>query len=220
MDELTKIAIRPAPVRQQVIERIQAAIMSGRFKPGQRLVEKELCDLFGVSRPSVREALRQLESEGFIETIPNRGPAVMRLTIEDIRGLYEVRAVLEAQATRLFALHASDAEVDALAHAVEDLAHSYRVGSVEDRLASKTRFYEIIIAGSRNKILSNIFRTINARINLMRSLSLSSPERLPQSIKEIRAVLAALKRRDGQAAFELSIQHVEAAAQEVLRRID
>jgi DNA-binding GntR family transcriptional regulator len=220
MDELTKIAIRPAPVRQQVIERIQAAIMSGRFKPGQRLVEKELCDLFGVSRPSVREALRQLESEGFIETIPNRGPAVMRLTIEDIRGLYEVRAVLEAQATKLFALHASDAEMTALGHAVEDLARSYRVGSVEDRLASKTRFYEIIIAGSRNKILSNIFRTINARINLMRGLSLSSPERLPKSIKEIRAVLAALKRRDGQAAFELSIQHVEAAALEVLRQID
>jgi DNA-binding GntR family transcriptional regulator len=219
MDELTKIAVNPAPVRQQVVERIQAAIMSGRFKPGQRLVEKDLCETFGVSRPSIREALRQLESEGFIEASGSRGPAVTRLTVEDIRGLYEVRAVLEAQATKLFAERATNEEIAALTKAVDEIARSYRDGSVEERILSKTKFYEIIIAGSRNKTLSNIFRNTIARINLMRAMSLSSPARLPKSLKEIRAVLEALKQRDGQRAFQLSIRHVEAAADVVLRQI-
>ena len=71
---ITRVAAVAAPIRSQVVEMLRAAITGGQFTPGQRLVEKDLCDSMGVSRPSVREALRQVESEGLIVTIPNRGP--------------------------------------------------------------------------------------------------------------------------------------------------
>ena len=78
--EMRRIATVAAPVRSQVVEMLRAAITSGQFAPGQRLIEKDLCDLMGVSRPSVREALRQVESEGLIVTIANRGPTVSQLS--------------------------------------------------------------------------------------------------------------------------------------------
>src|SRR5690606_4359359 len=96
-----RVASVAAPVRRQVAKVLREAITSGRFAPGQRLIEKDLCELLGVSRPSVREALRELESEGLIEIIPNRGPLVKRLTAADAASVYQVRAALEALAARL-----------------------------------------------------------------------------------------------------------------------
>ena len=95
-------------MRHQVAEVLRAAITTGRFAPGQRLVEKDLCELTGVSRASVREALRQLESEGLIQTLPNRGPLVSRLSTQDAASIYQVRGALEALAAQLFANHATD----------------------------------------------------------------------------------------------------------------
>src|SRR3954471_5166376 len=114
IDNSMRVAPVAAPVRSQVVETLRTAITSGRFAPGQRLVEKDLCDLLGVSRPSVREALRELESEGLINTIPNRGPLVSMLSARDAASIYEVRGVLEALAAKLFAQHASAAQIEAL----------------------------------------------------------------------------------------------------------
>src|ERR1044072_1826069 len=109
-----RVARVAAPVRQQVAEVLRAAITSGRFAQGQRLVEKDLCELTGVSRASAREALRHLESEGLIETLPNRGPLVSRLSPRDAASIYQVRGALEALAAQLFAVQASDAQIGEL----------------------------------------------------------------------------------------------------------
>jgi DNA-binding GntR family transcriptional regulator len=94
-----RIAPAAAPVRQQVAEVLRFAITSGRFAPGQRLVEKGLCELTGVSRASVREAPRQIETTGMIETLPNRRPSVTRLSRQDAASIYEVRDALDALAS-------------------------------------------------------------------------------------------------------------------------
>ena len=80
-----------APVRQQTVNNLRNAIVQGRFKPGERLLEKELCKFTGVSRTSVRESLRQLEAEGLIEMIPNKGPVVATISIIEAIDLYEIR---------------------------------------------------------------------------------------------------------------------------------
>ena len=83
-----RIKRQTTTLRQQVLEALRNAILDFQFKPGDRLVERELCAMTGVSRTSVREALRHLESEGLVENVANRGPTVATLTVEDARQIY------------------------------------------------------------------------------------------------------------------------------------
>ena len=211
-DQSMRVAIVAAPIRSQVVETVRNAIISGRFAPGQRLVEKELCDLLGVSRPSVREALRELETEGLIHTIPHRGPLVSMLSVQDAISIYDVRGVLEALAAKLFAEHATDEQIAALRDSVDQLGVAYRTQNVEQILVAKKAFYEVLLTGSQNVIIPSILRTMNARITQLRRVSLSSPKRLPGSMKEIRAVLKAIEARDPEAAFQASMRHIAEAS--------
>lgn len=211
-----RIAAIAAPVRQQVAEVLRSAITSGRFAPGQRLVEKDLCELTGVSRASVREALRQIETEGLIETLPNRGPSVSRLSTQDAASIYEVRGALEALAAQLFASQASDEQVQQLEAAVRVLDQAYKDADVDRIVEAKRRFYGVLFEGSGNSMIPTILNTMNARITMLRRVSLSSPKRGPASIREIRAVLNAIKKRDPQGAYDASLNHIIQAAKVAL----
>jgi DNA-binding GntR family transcriptional regulator len=199
-----RVAAVAAPVRQQVAELLRAAITTGRFAPGQRLVE------------SVREALRQLESEGLIETLPNRGPLVSRLSPQDAASIYQVRGALEALAAQLFAAQASDGQITELEAAVLVLEQAYKARDVDRIVEAKRRFYAVLYQGSGNSMIATILNTMNARITMLRRVSLSSPKRGPASLREIRAVLSAIKRRDPQAAYEASLRHIQQAAKVAL----
>ena len=218
IDSLTdmRVITLAAPVRMQVVESLRAAITSGRLAPGQRLVEKDLCQLLGVSRPSVREALRELESEGLISSVPNRGPVVTELSAEDAASIYQVRGALEALAAKLFAQNATDEEIEALVAVTDKLAQIYDTGSVGDIIATKREFYEVMFRGSGNHIIPEVLRTMNARITRLRTVCLSSEARRKISMKEIYAIVAALKVRDQRAAAEASRKHVDNAARTAL----
>ncbi|WP_374441077.1 GntR family transcriptional regulator [Stella sp.] len=211
-----RVASVAAPVRRQVAKVLREAITSGRFAPGQRLIEKDLCELLGVSRPSVREALRELESEGLIEIIPNRGPLVKRLTAADAASVYQVRAALEALAARLFVECATDAQVAELEAAVETLAAAYATVDVAQILAAKQVFYDVLIAGTGNNVLRSLLRSLNDRITMLRRVTLSSPSRAAESIREIHDLMAAIKRRDADAAYAVSLHHIQEAAKVAL----
>lgn len=215
-DASLRVETVAAPVRQKVVEVLRGAITAGRFAPGERLIERTLCELTGVSRPSVREALRQLESEGLIETQPNRGPMVSRLSRRDAVSLYQMRGALEALAARLFAAEASEAQVAQLEGTVRVLQAAFRSRDIEEIVRAKRRFYEVLLEGSGNSMIGPTLSAMYARINQMRRVSLSSPKRGPQSIREIRAVLAAIRRRDPEAAYAASLHHVEQAARAAL----
>ena len=213
MNDLSmRIETVAAPVRQQVATVLRAAIASGRFQPGQRLVERDLCQLTGVSRPSVREALRELEAEGLIRNVPHRGPVVAHVTRADAASIYQVRGILEALAAKLFAERASEAQIERLELAVDGLEEACRSGDVDRIIESKGGLYRILFEGSGNDIIPQMVRMMHGRVNLLRRTSLSAPERLPESVREIRVILDAIKRRDAATAFSASITHVEAAA--------
>jgi len=218
-DKSLRIAPIAAPIRSQVVKTLRTAITSGRFSPGQRLVERDLCHLLGVSRPSVREALRELESEGLVNTIPFRGPLVTTLTAEDARSIYEVRGVLEALAARLFAEKASPEQIRELSDTVDQLESVYATQDVEQILVAKKAFYDVLLDGSQNVIIPSLLRTMNARITQLRRVSLSNTKRLPGSIKEIRAVLKAIRNRDPEAAFQASMRHVVGAQKAAIAKL-
>ena len=148
-DDLSmRVVTIAAPVRTQVVESLRGAILDGRLAPGRRLVEKDLCQMLGVSRPSVREALRALEAEGLISSIPNRGPVVTELTPEDAASIYQVRGALESLAAELFTINASDENIADLRHAAGELEAAYDSGEVSRMIAAKRAFYDVLFLGS------------------------------------------------------------------------
>ena len=120
-----------APLRQQVVDGIRRAITTGRFRGGARLIERDLCEMAGVSRTLIREALRQLETEGLVKVIPNKGPIVVVVSPDEAKNVYQVRAELEGLASRLFVENASAPQVASLKQAFGDLKRAYAAGDAE-----------------------------------------------------------------------------------------
>jgi DNA-binding GntR family transcriptional regulator len=209
-----------APLRHGVVESIRNAIAVGRLKPGERLPERELCEMTGVSRTLVREALRQMESEGLIKVIPHRGPIVAHVTADEAMGIYQVRRELEGLASELFAGIASDRQRAALREAFRQLKAAFQSDDPIVRLNAKNRFYECLIEGSGNEALGQSLRLLNSRVMVLRSTSLQAPGRARQSLKELSRLMEALMARNAKAARKAASEHVSnaaAAALDILR---
>jgi GntR family transcriptional regulator, trigonelline degradation regulator len=198
-----------APVRSQVVDHLRRAITDLRFPPGHRLVERELCARTGTSRTSIREALRQLEAEGLVQSVPNRGTFVAGLTAADAHDIYEVRAALEPLAARAFVERAAEWQLRALRGALEELRQSQ--GNVASMLRAKTRFYDTLFEGAGNGHLSAILGGLHARVTGLRNLSLSQPGRPARSLEEIERLVTAIERHDIAAAVRAAEQHVRTA---------
>ncbi len=205
-----------APIRQQVAASFRRAILSGRFAPGDRLFERELCDLTGASRTSVREALRQLETEGLVTTVRNKGPIVTSIDPKQARSIYQVRAALEGLAAGLFAQNATDDQVARFSVAVEHVKKVYKSGDLDEILDAKNGLYDILLEGAGNDIVASMLRMMHDRINLLRRVSLGQSSRLGKSATEIGTILKAIKARDAAAASAASVRHVENAAEAAL----
>ena len=210
-----------APLRQQVLDGLRQAIISGRLEPGARLTERELTEMMGVSRTVVREALRQLESEGLITNVPNKGPVVRTLTLDEARDLYAVRAVLEGFAARLFAEKSSEEQARRLEAALQHVVDAYASADAAAVIETKTRFYEVLFEGAASETLSSMLATVHARISRWRALGLTHPQRSKtrsgESIANLKAVLGAIRVRDGEAAERLAREEANKAADEVVR---
>ena len=206
-----KVIVSPAPVRDQIRHNIRKLIMEGNFKPGQKLKEKELCDLLGVSRTPIREALRELGSEGLVKVLPNKGPYVAKYSIDEIKEIYEVRKILEAHASKLFVEKASKIDLSKLKEAFNALEKEILKGSVKNLLKRKEKFYNIMMEGSKNKILASFHSSLRTRIAFLRKASLATPNRPLKSLEELRKIIEAIERREPSAAWDYSITHVEKA---------
>ncbi|HET8726117.1 MAG TPA: GntR family transcriptional regulator [Alphaproteobacteria bacterium] len=201
-----------APLRQQVIDLLRAAIADGRYSPGQRLVERELCELLQVSRPILREALRQLEAEGLVRNVPQRGLEVVTLSAEDVRQIYQIRAALESVAAAEFITYATEAQWQELAEAAEAFEAAAADGIPSGIQAAKTRFYDTLMAGCGNPTMAQILKALHNRIQLLRGSSLGQPGRLPQTVQEIRIIYEALRDRDPARSRAAYAEHIENAA--------
>ena len=221
---LPRIEKTAASLRLQVIERLRDAVISGSLSPGQRLTERELTESLGVSRTVVREALRQLEAEGLIEVIPNKGPVVRALTAEEAEDIYRIRAVLQGLAARQFVANATPAKIATLQDALDAVVGAYDDGDAERTVATKTAFYELLYQGASSATLSSMLATLRARMWRWRALGLGHPQRSAErsraSIENLRSIVAAIQARDGDAAERITREEANQAAEEVLRLLD
>jgi DNA-binding GntR family transcriptional regulator len=220
---IINIERQAAPLRQQVLEALRRAIVSGRLAPGQRLTERELIEMTGVSRTVIREALRQIEAEGLIEIIPNKGPVVRALSAAEARDLYRIRAVLEGLAARLCAENANDVMLAKLEAALKDVELAYQGSNGELALDAKTEFYDLLYAASESESLTSMLAMVQARVWRWRAVGLTHPnratDRLNESIKNLNLLIAAIRNKDGDAAERITREEVNNAAAEVMRLI-
>ena len=208
--------VKPETLRAQVENNLRQAITSGQLRPGQKLIERELCEQLGVSRPSLREALRRLEAERLIVIVPHRGPEVAALTLQEAQDLYALRRLLESFAAHEFARAASDAQIKTLAKVVKRLREAGRRNNGAGVLDAKAEFYRVLLAGCGNALVSDILGGLLARVSLLRATSLMLPDRLPRSLDEIDALLVCIQQRDAKGAEKISRQHVLNAEQAAL----
>jgi len=207
-------------VRAIVARKLREAIMSGNLKPGQRLVERELCEMMGVSRPSIREALRLLEADGLVNTVPHRGPMVSTISLEEARQLYAARAVLEGFAGRECARLHDPAVVRKIGEALGRLKVALAESDMIAVLEAKTDFYAALIGGCRNAFIERMLKPLHDRITLLRITSMSHPKRVNKSLREVTAIWRAIQSGDEDLAERCCVDHIKAAAVAALDMIE
>jgi DNA-binding GntR family transcriptional regulator len=194
---LAAISKSAAPLRRQVLDELRQSIIAGRLNPGERLVERELIAMMGVSRTVIREALRQLESEGLVAIVPNKGPIVRTLTVEEARDIYAIRSVLEGLAARLFVEQSDETQIIRIEQALSVVEKAYESGDAESMLETKNNFYEVLFEGAMSETLASMLAVLHGRIWRWRGLGLTHPNRSPerdrQSLKNLRALLQAIR---------------------------
>ena len=211
--------VRPETLRHQVENVLRQAIVSGRFAPGARLIERELCETLGVSRTSVREALRRLEAEKLVRNVPHKGPIVAVMSKHEASELYALRGLLEGFAAHEFARLASDDAIARFGEVAKELRAEAAAQNQDGVLRAKTALYGVLLDNCGNTLVREVLNSLYSRINLLRTTSLMNPDRLPNSLREIDKLYKALKARDADAAQELARLHVanaEKAAQRML----
>jgi DNA-binding GntR family transcriptional regulator len=206
------LQVLPVTVQAQTVAKLRNAILTGVFSPGEKLVEADLCARLGVSRTSVREALRRLEAERLITIVPNRGPSVSEIGWPEAQQIYDVRAVLEAEAAALFARRATAPQLRALASAMAEFETAVRANNALRRLATTERFYRVILEGCGNQVIMELLNGLLARITFLRARSMSRPGRSIESAAEMRKMLKAITSGNARAARTAAIEHVMAAA--------
>jgi DNA-binding GntR family transcriptional regulator len=206
-----------APLRTKIIAALRSAIETGVLVPGQRLIEKDLCEQLGVSRTSLREALREVQAEGILEYNSSRSLSVSSISIEEAKNIYRLRSVLEALAVEQFIEQASDAQIDDLLQESERLKSAYRNGVLEEILVAKRSFYDRICAGAKNPIAFDMISRLVLRTSSLRKRSLVRKERHQQSIKEIGTLMKAIQRRDIARARAAAIEHVNNSGRSALQ---
>jgi DNA-binding GntR family transcriptional regulator len=199
-------------LRAKVFYRIRNDILNGVYKPGEVLVEKKLCEALGVSRTPIREAMMQLEHEGLVQSVPNKGVIVRGISTKDIEEIYAIRMMIEGFAAKLAVENITKEDLDELKEAI-DLQEFYTTKKDKEHLIKfDLRFHEIILRAARSNPLIDLQRTFNHYVQKIRVSSYKTPLRAQEALKEHKAILDAIINKDAQLAEKLTVEHIKNAA--------
>jgi DNA-binding GntR family transcriptional regulator len=186
---------------------MEEAILSGQFKPRERLVEMDLISRFGVSRTVIREALKKLEAKGLIRTTPYRGAMVADLTVEEIEEIYFVRAELEKIAARLVLEHITQSEIQNLKKLAKEVERHLREKS-HQIIEMDSEFHRMIFRACRNSYLYDMIDFLRTKAHIVRFNAWSLPHRIEQSILEHREMIRAIEDRNLSQFEKLILKHL------------
>jgi len=198
-------------LRARIYNQLKNAILNGVYKPGDSLIEMKVAKEMGVSRTPVREAIRQLELEGLVTSIPNKGVVVEGISEKDIEDIYTIRKMMEGLAARWAAEKISDEELKELKD-VLDLMEFYTEKQELDKVSEMdTRFHDIIFRASKSRPLEYMLTNFHHLIQRARLVSTKTSGRALMSFEEHHKVYEALKKHDPDEAEKAMIQHISRA---------
>ena len=187
-------------LHDEVAAQLRDRIFAGELIPGTFLDEARLAQEMRISRTPLREALKVLTAEGLVRHEPRRGCFVNEVTEQDLNEIFPVIALLEGRCAYEAALHASDADLQALEALHDKLARHAKSRRITDYCAANFAIHEAIIALANNRWLAQVIVDLRKIVKLARLQQLHAPGRLEQSLSEHLAVFAALKARDPEGA--------------------
>ncbi|WP_148253405.1 GntR family transcriptional regulator [Aidingimonas lacisalsi] len=201
--------IKQNTLHGEVAERIRDMISQGALVPGSRVPEKQLCEQFGVSRTPLREALKVLAYEGFVELLPNRGARVSKLTKATIKNTFEVMQNLEALSGKLAGDRVTDSELKNIESLHYQMLAHYKKGNMQEYLLLNQQIHEAIVVASQNDVLIDVYKNLNQRVRRVRFTAELSSDYWPKAVQEHKDMVNALRARDGVALGEVLSRHLK-----------
>ena len=191
----------------RISQEIEESILSGQFKPRERLIEMDLILKFGVSRTVIREALKRLEAKGLIRTTPYRGAVVADLTVEEIEEIYFVRAELEKIAARLVLKNITPEEIKQLKKLSREVERHLRK-KTHQMIEADSEFHRAIFRACHNSYLYEMIDFLRTKAHIVRFNAWSLPHRIEQSIIEHREIIKAIEDRNLSQLEKLIFKHL------------
>ena len=207
------------PLREAVCETLREAIRTGVLEPGERLMEVQLADELGISRTPVREAIRKLEQEGYVIMMPRRGTYVSDVSVSDIKEIFEIRSALESLATGLAARRIEPTELEYLKKLLTEIERHIDNNDIEKIVETDIRFHGVLYQVSRNERLVGIIQNLKEQLARFRTLSMSYPGRLLETLEEHRDMVEAIAEGDASAARDAAERHMEHAEETLLKAL-
>lgn len=191
----------------RIFKEIEGDILSGRFKPRERLVEMDLISRFGVSRTVIREALKSLEARGLVRATPYRGVVVADLTTEEIEEIYFVRTELEKIAAKLVVEHITSKEIQELKRLSKEVARHLRE-KTHQMIEKDSEFHRMIFKACHNSYLYEVIDYLRTKAHIVRFNAWSLPRRIEQSIVEHREMIQAIEDKNLSQLEKLIVKHL------------
>lgn len=198
---------RHPTAQEAVLARLRQAIVTGELTPGEQVRQEALAQRFGVSRVPLREALKILQGEGSVVYLPRRGYFVAELSLADLLEVYRIRELLEAEAIRVGLPRLTDDAVAELADAVEACERAGRDGDLVSMTAHNRRLHFDLVKAAGMPRLERQIRILWDATDIYRSVYYSSADNRATVAAEHRAILAAVRARDVEAAVTLLDEH-------------
>lgn len=205
-------------LREKILTVIREAICTGQLKPGEKVVEPELAKQFGISRTPIREAFRQLESEGYLQVVPRKGVVVAKLSQRDMKEYFAIKGVLEGYAAQIASQILTDKELDRLEILAEKLLQSAARNDANEHFRERNEFHEIFLVAAGNHKLYEMIQQLEAKFSRLRLLSLKVDGRMAVSASECGLIVSAFKEKNGRLAETLVTQSVATCCETLLSR--
>ncbi len=195
-------------LRGRVFTQLRQDIIEGKFKNGQELKETAIGELYGVSRTPVREALRQLELEGLVSIIPNKGAYVDGISAKDVIDIYEIRSRLEGLCARWATMNITPQQMDEMEETVYLSDFHAQRGHMDKVAELDSQFHEKLFEASGSRRLALLLTDYHMYVSAIRRMSINTNQRGNASNVEHRMIAEAIRNKEADRAEELAHQHI------------
>lgn len=210
---------RHLTLRERIVDFIKDAIIRGELRPGERVLEPELAMRFGVSRTPIREAFRQLESEGFLTVIPRKGAVVSPITDRDVKEFYAIKGLLEGYAARIACSWVTEKEIKRMEGLNEQMERYAEREDIKNFFKADNQFHDVFLKACGNEKLYNLIRILVQQFERFRITALSLRGRMKESVKQHREIVEAFKKGDAELVERLVRANAEQGGEVLVKEI-